>query len=125
VDMQERMPLTERLETPIRLVVDRVVGPPIERDGATLVPVVAVRAGGGGGGGVGHDASGGAEGEGSGLGFGAMARPVGAYVLRDGEIRYEPAIDVTRIAIGGQLLVGIAILLVTRAMRRRRLNASS
>jgi uncharacterized spore protein YtfJ len=109
------MDVLERLQDRVGIVVDRVVGPPIERDGATVVPVVAVR--GGGGGGVGSDPAGG--GEGSGGGWGASARPVGAYVLSGGEVRYEPAVDVTRIVLGGQLVGLVALLVIRRALRRR------
>jgi uncharacterized spore protein YtfJ len=108
--------LLERLQDRVGIVIDRVVGPPIERDGATVVPVVAVR--GGGGGGSGSDPSGG--GEGTGGGWGAAARPVGAYVLTGGTVRYEPAVDVTRIVLGGQLVAVVALLVVRRALRRQR-----
>jgi uncharacterized spore protein YtfJ len=109
------MDVLERLQDRVGIVIDRVVGPPIERDGATVIPVVAVR--GGGGGGMGSDPSGG--GEGSGGGWGASARPVGAYVLAGGEVRYEPAVDVTRIVLGGQLVGVVALLVLRRALRRR------
>jgi hypothetical protein len=42
-------------------------------------------------------------------------RPVGAFILRDGELTWRPAIDVTRIAIGGQV-VAIVALLAARAI---------
>ncbi len=100
------------------MTVRRVYGEPYEKDGAVIIPAAAVRGGGGGGGGSGP------EGEsGSGGGFGLSARPVGAYVFRDGEARWVPAMDVTRIAIVGNL-VGLAFgfmlwrLLRYRAKRR-------
>jgi uncharacterized spore protein YtfJ len=108
------MELLDRLQDRVAVISDRVVGAPIERDGATVVPVVAVR--GGGGGGIGSDPGGG---EGSGGGWGATARPVGAYVLEGGHVRYEPAIDVTRIVLGGQVVAVVALLVVRRALRRR------
>ena len=108
------MDVLERLEDRVAVVVDRVVGSPVERDGATVIPVVTVRAAGGGGVGAAP------EGEGSGGGWAAVARPVGAYVIRDGEVAYEPAIDVTRIVIGGQLLAALTLLLLRRILRRRR-----
>jgi uncharacterized spore protein YtfJ len=110
------MDLVDRLQDRVAVISDRVVAAPIERDGATVVPVVSVR--GGGGGGVGSDPSGG--GEGSGGGWGAVARPVGAYVLEGGHVRYEPAIDVTRIVLGGQVVAVVALLVIRRALRRRR-----
>jgi uncharacterized spore protein YtfJ len=91
----------------------QVFGEPYERDGALVVPVARV-AGGGGGGGGGSPA----EGGGSGGGFGFEARPVGVYVIRDGEVTWRPAVDVTRIAVGGQL-VAIVALMVARSVIRR------
>jgi uncharacterized spore protein YtfJ len=55
----------------------RVYGEPIESDGVTVVPAAAVR-GGGGGGGDAEDNGGG--------GFGLAARPVGAWMIRDGDV---------------------------------------
>lgn len=79
------------------MTVRQVVGEPIERDGATLVPVVEVRGGGGGGGGGGNANE--DSGSGEGMGFAMRARPVGSYVIADGRVTWEPAIDVTRIAV--------------------------
>ena len=86
--------------------VKRVYGEPVERDGVTIIPAASIKGGGGGGGGVGHapDGEGGGEGEGSGVGFGISGRPVGAWVISDGEVSWRPAIDVTRIMIGGVLI---------------------
>ena len=35
--------------------------------------------------------------QGEGAGFGARARPVGAYVIKDGQVHWRPAIDPNRI----------------------------
>ena len=43
------------------------------------------------------------------------ARPVGAFIIRDGDLTWRPAIDATRIAIGGQV-VAIVALLTARAI---------
>jgi hypothetical protein len=77
------------------LTVRQVFGEPYERDGVLVVPVARV-AGGAGGGGGGNPTEGG-----SGGGFALEARPVGVYVVRDGEVSWRPAVDVTRIALGG------------------------
>jgi uncharacterized spore protein YtfJ len=83
--------------------VKRVYGDPIERDGVLVIPAAAVRGGGGGGGDERHNGGG---------GFGLHARPVGAYVIRDGEVEWEPAVDVSRIALAGlATLVLVAFLL--------------
>ena len=87
-----------------------VFADPIERDGATIIPAAKVR-GGGGGGGDSEDNAGG--------GFGLSASPVGAYVIRDGKISWEPAIDVNRAILGGQI-VAIVLLLVLRSILKSR-----
>lgn len=72
------------------ITVRRVYGDPIEGDGVTIVPAAVVRGGGGGGG----DSDGN-----GGVGFGVQARPVGAWVLHDGEATWKPAVDYSRIAV--------------------------
>ncbi|GII81090.1 hypothetical protein Sru01_60720 [Sphaerisporangium rufum] len=89
----------------------RVYGEPYEKDGVTVIPAAAVRAGGGFGKG---DVRGQVAG-GTGGGGGAISRPVGAYVIRDGEVRWEPAVDVSRIVLGAQIVAGLA--LVVYALR--------
>ena len=92
--------------------VKRVYGDAYERDGVTVIPAAAVSGGGGGG-----TAEGPEEGQtGGGAGFGLGARPVGAYVIEDGSVRWEPAIDVSRIAL--QAL--IALILAALVLRIRR-----
>jgi uncharacterized spore protein YtfJ len=83
---------------------NRAYGDPIEQDGVTVVPAAAVGGGGGGGGD--------AEGNG-GTGFGLGARPVGAWVIRGGEVSWSPAVDVNRIALFAFLL-GVAFALTRR-----------
>ena len=86
------------------MTVKRVFGDPIESEGVMIVPVAKV---GGGGGGGGDDTNNG------GAGFGLTARPVGAYVIKDGEVTWKPAIDPVRI-----ILAGLAVLAVWRLARR-------
>jgi uncharacterized spore protein YtfJ len=91
------------------LTVRRVFGDPIERDGVTIIPAAKVRGGGGGGGGEGPD------GRGSGGGFGVSATPAGAYVIKNGNVRWEPALDLGRTIFMGQM-VGIVFLLTLRSI---------
>jgi uncharacterized spore protein YtfJ len=100
------------------LTVKRVFGEPYEKDGVTIIPAARVQGGAGAGGG--EDPQG--QGTGSGSGFGMTARPVGAFVIRDGELSWRPAVDVTRIALGGQL-VAIVALLTVRAIIKARARA--
>ena len=101
------MNVTEMLEgARDAMTVKRVYGDPIERDGLTIVPTADVRGGGGGGGD--------AENNGGG-GFGLQARPVGIYIVKNGEVNWEPAVDVNRISIMG-IVAGIVALLVLRSI---------
>jgi len=95
------------------LTAKRVFGKPYERDGLTLIPAASVQGGGGGGG---SEAEGSSDGGG---GFGINARPVGAYVIRDGEVSWQPALDLNRAILGCQLL-GLAAIVLTHLRLRRR-----
>jgi uncharacterized spore protein YtfJ len=90
------------------LTVKRVFGEPYEKNGVTIIPAARVQ--GGAGGGQGEDPK--SQGKGSGSGFGMTARPVGAFVLRQGELSWRPAVDVTRIVLGGQVVAIVALLTV-------------
>jgi len=92
----------EEMLTGVRdaMTVKRVYGDPIERDGILIIP--AAKVGGGGGGGGDSDNNGGG-------GFGISARPVGAFVVRDGNVEFEPAVDVNRVVGLGVLAFIVAI----------------
>jgi uncharacterized spore protein YtfJ len=100
------------------LTVRRVFGDPYTVDGVTLVPAARIL-GGGGGGGAGPE-EGGTAPAGVGGGYGMRAVPAGAYVIRNGEVSWQPAVDVTRIALGGQVVAVVLLLVVRSALRRRR-----
>jgi uncharacterized spore protein YtfJ len=99
------------------LTVQRVFGEPYDKDGVTIVPVAKISGGGGGGGG---GAPG--EGTGSGAGFGMSAAPAGVYVLKNDKVSWQPAVDVNRVILGGQL-VALVALLVLRSLIRARARA--
>jgi uncharacterized spore protein YtfJ len=75
--------------------VKRVFGEPIEKNGVTLIPAAKVSGGGGGGGDAEHNAGG---------GFGISAKPAGAYVIKGDTVDWQPAVDVNRIVLGGQIV---------------------
>jgi uncharacterized spore protein YtfJ len=102
--------------------VRRVYGEPYQADGATIIPVAVIRGGAGGGGGEGTGDQNGKTGSGvgGGMGFGVHARPVGVYVVKDGDVSWQPAVDVMRVILGGQLLGLVAILTLRSLLRRRR-----
>src|SRR6266513_3124896 len=77
------------------LTVRRVYGDPYQEEGVTVIPAASVA----GGGGAGSDVRGNGGG-----GFGLSARPVGAWVIRDGEVKWHPAHDLNRVIFMGQLV---------------------
>ncbi len=83
------------------ITVKRVYAEPYEKDGLTAIPAAVVR--GGAGGGTGHDDKG-QDGEGG--GFGMIGRPAGAFVVKDGQVDWRPAIDPNRIV----AMVGLAVI---------------
>ncbi len=95
------------------MTVKRVYGDPIERDGMLVIPAANVVGGGGGGGDQDHNGGG---------GFGVSATPAGAWVIRDGEVEWQPAVDATRIATLG-MLVAIVFLWTVRSIAKSRSNA--
>jgi uncharacterized spore protein YtfJ len=100
------------------LTVKRVYAPPFEKNGLTVIPAAAVR--GGAGGGTGHDEKG-QEGEGG--GFGMQVRPAGAYLIKDGQLTWRPAVDPNRIiAVLGAVIV--AYLFTRPRMTRARAKAT-
>ena len=96
------------------MTVKRVFGEPIEKPGLTLVPVANVLGGAGGGSGP---ASGGEDAVGGGLGV--WATPAGVYVIRDQTVTWQPALNLNRVILGGQL-VAIVLLLTIRAIVQAR-----
>ena len=99
------------------ITVRRVYGEPVTQDGTTVIPAASVWGGAGGGGG--HDQQGQ---EGAGGGFGVHARPAGAFVMKDGEVRWMPAMDVSHIA---NLMGAVVITYMFNRARTARLRAKA
>jgi hypothetical protein len=80
----------------------RVYADPVHEDGVTVVPAASVRGGGGGGGGTDDEGQ-------SGGGFGIAGSPTGAWVVKEGEVTWKPAVDVTKVIMLGELtaIVGL------------------
>ncbi|MFF0345581.1 spore germination protein GerW family protein [Kribbella sp. NPDC004875] len=91
-----------------------VFGAPVSHNGFTILPVARITGGGGSGRGEGITGPG-TDGSGSGGGFGLSARPVGVYVIGDREVTWSPAVDATKVILGGQL-VGLVALLTLRTL---------
>jgi uncharacterized spore protein YtfJ len=97
--------------------IEAVYAQPYQKDGITVITAASIT--GGAGGGNGHDKQG-QEGEGG--GFGMNARPTGAYVIKEGTVTWQPAVDVNRLlAIAGA--IAVAVLLVASRMARLRTRA--
>lgn len=97
------------------LTVGRVFGDPIQHGEILIVPVARIRGGAGGGSGTGATK----EESGSGGGGGFDAAPAGVFVVKNGSVSWQPALDVTRIVVGGQF-VAVVVALVLRSILRRR-----
>jgi hypothetical protein len=77
-----------------RLREGQVFGPPIEREGVTLLPVVRVPRRG-------------------------APRAVGAWVVRDGKAEWQPVLDLTRVIVMGDLVAIVALLVLRPLISRR------
>lgn len=105
------------------LTVRRAFGEPIRQGDVTIVPVARVS----GGGGAGYGTSDGADGEvpgpdagsGGGGGFGLSVTPVGVFVVEGSSVRWEPAFDLTRIALVGSAVGALTVVVLACALRRR------
>ncbi|SEO83282.1 hypothetical protein [Trujillonella endophytica] len=86
-------------------------GRPVERDGVTVVPAAAVRT---------HRATRADGGDPQRRRLDASlsgGRPLGAFVLRDGGVRWHPVVDATRVLTTAELVVGAV--LVARQLAAR------
>jgi uncharacterized spore protein YtfJ len=108
--------LLEKMRDSLRA--EMVYGEPYEKGGMTVIPAAVVLGGGGGGSGRrGKDTG---EDTGEGGGFGLVARPVGAFVIENGTVRWQPALDATRLILAGALVL---LVLSRRFGSRRRATA--
>jgi uncharacterized spore protein YtfJ len=129
MDLQELMnKVTQNLSA------NRAFGPAYEKDGVMLIPVALVAGGGGGGEGPMVPTSGVNQDEesdatepeskglatGSGGGFGGVVVPVGAYVVKDEQVRWVPAVNSTVVVLAALVLVRMLLRARARASRRRR-----
>lgn len=106
--------------------VRRAFGDPVTHGDVVLVPVARVSGGAGSGWGSG-EVGGGREatrgegtGSGGGGGFGVHVRPLGVYVVEGTQVRWQPALDIGRVILGGQLVGAVALLVLASVLRRRR-----
>lgn len=87
----------------------QVFGVPVQQGKTTLVPVAQVRVGGG------------VHRRNDDAGTGVVSRPIGAWSLsEDGAVAWHPAVDVNRIARGGQFALAAVLVATVVAYRRRR-----
>lgn len=108
--------------------VRRAFGEPIRHDDVTIVPVARVRGASGAGYGNGEtwtspdgrapDSP--SAGSGGGGGFGMRVTPIGVYVVRGSDVQWQPAMDLSRTILGGQVVGAIALVALVCMVRRRR-----
>ncbi len=96
-----------------------VFGEVIELDGRKLIPVASVAYGFGVGGGQGpkRQVKGEAPGGGGG-GGGIRIEPIALIEVTGGELKIQPIVNVTRVALAGMLLSAWIVFWVTRAVRK-------
>ena len=119
--------------------VRRAFGTAYEKDGILIIPVALVAGGGGGGtsrsrrrdpdaGPDGPPGAGPAEQDATpqdsvpvdaGGGFGGLVLPAGAYVVKDGQVRWVPAVDVTIVVLASLSLARVLARTWTRRRSRR------
>lgn len=100
-----------------------VYGDPVQVDQVTVIPVAEVRTGFGFGGGRGRTARAGSQGdveEGGGSGGGGGGRVVPRGYIRIGPdgVRFEPILDVTRLALASFAFAAFAVYAITKALGR-------
>jgi uncharacterized spore protein YtfJ len=96
----------------------RVFGEPIAHEGVVVLPAAKVSGGAGGGTGPAEKAQ--QPGSGTGGGFGVSAKALGVFVIREGgKVQWQPAVDVNKIVLGGQLVAVTALLLVRAIVKAR------
>ncbi|HEU4421547.1 MAG TPA: spore germination protein GerW family protein [Pilimelia sp.] len=98
---------------------DKVFGTPVNQDGVIVLPVARISGGGGGGGGSGPAPEGG-QARGTGGGVGVTAKPLGVFVIKNGDATWRPAIDVGRVILGGQIVAIVALLTIRAFIKARR-----
>jgi uncharacterized spore protein YtfJ len=120
------------------LSVHRAFGTAYEKDDMLIIPVALVAGGGGAGtarprhpdpaagpgglpeeGPAGHDdGPQDSERPDAGGGFGGVVLPAGTYVVKDGQVRWVPAVDVTVVVLASVTLVRVLARAWTRSRRR-------
>src|SRR2546425_11628261 len=80
-----------------------VFGTPYEKNGVTIIPAAKIAGGAGGGGDEGQPQAGG-------VGFGVSSRAVGAFVIKGGDVSWQPALALNRIILMGQVGAIVALL---------------
>ena len=98
--------------------VDAVFGQPVERGNATVIPCseVAVGLGFGMGGGP-VDERGNQVGGGGGAGGGARGRPIAAIIVTQDDVRVEPIMDITKVALAGMTTGAFMLIWLLRLVR--------
>src|SRR5256885_14129240 len=76
--------------------VSEVFGTPYEKNGITIIPAAKISGGAGGGGDQQNPQAGGG-------GFGGFSRPLGAFGIKDGDVRGQPGPDLHRVILVGAM----------------------
>jgi len=92
-----------------------VFGEPITHEGIVVIPVA--RIGGMAGAGTGNRSD---TGTSEGAGFSMRVAPVGVFVIRNGTVKWRPAVNLNKIIFGGQVVAIVALLTVRSIVKATR-----
>lgn len=103
-----------------------VFAAPVVREDVTVIPcaevMIGLGMGQGSGTGMANNSTGQSEGSGAGGGGGGTSRPVAAIVIARGQVRVEPIVDATKVALAGITafaFMGATLLRISRMGRER------
>ena len=99
-----------------------VYGDPITKNGITIIPVAKTSVKGGGGGGFGDSKKEDQTGGGMGLGLAVNVDPMGYIKITNKQVKYEPIVDISRLAIIGAIAAAltaiVGILILSRSKKK-------
>lgn len=96
--------------------IETIVGERIEKGPVTVIPIGRVTKAGGLGAGGESPSEDKPEQSGYGMGYTRQIEPMGYITIKDGEVKYEPIVNVGKLAVIGMVFAGIAGLMGLKAV---------
>ena len=105
--------------------IETIVGERIEKGGVTVIPIGRVSKAGGLGAGGESPTEDKAEQSGYGMGYSRQIEPMGYITIKDGEVKYEPIVNVGKLATIGLMFAGFAGLMGLKFLLREKRSKKS